>query len=379
MFRSVLLRILETYFRRPLINLLPFMLITAPGIAYVQLREPVYISNASIAIQEESITETTLGLASREFVWRTAADATVTDIQELFASDSIIRSIVSRTDLEQSLQAAGENEQAFFDGVRRAIWVQSVGAQHFVVSARANNPELAQQLTASVITTFLNWNSNLGLADAAASIDFFEDQLAKESAEFEEAQLELRQFLTEFPDTFRGERSEVQQLELDRLTQLANQAAARVSYTRDRYSFALLTYKLAETETEQQFLIIDQPTLPNESEHTPFQSAKVVVLFAAAGIVATLLLLFLRAALDKTCRYPVDVKIKHGLPVLASVSTSSIVARPRYWARKHDDTLVDVHYEAVQLAVNIEPPTMVLIERDKEQIALIARERSEHS
>ena len=378
MFRLIILRVLENFFRRPLLYILPFLLLTAAGIAYIYLQDPTYIAHGGMAVQETNTTQDTLGIAGTEYIWQTPSEVTVDQLDELFESNSIVRSILSQTDLEQELADPETDIDELYEQIRDDVWVQPLGDYHFLISGKSEEPLVAQQLVAATIQTFLNWNSSIGLADASASVEFFEEQLVKETAEFEAAQAAHRQFLIDYPEPIRGDRTDLERLDLERLSALREDASARLTDTRDKLDFAQLSYKLAETEVAQKYLIIDPPDLPDEPEFSLSTTGLTLGLFMLSGFVIGLLLLLINSLFDRTCRFPVDVRLGLKVPTLGGVPTgTSMPTRIRSRARALPTPPVALPAQSAGFRPMIERPTMVIESVDRELMKSLARQRAD--
>ena len=379
MFRMILLRILENFFRRPLLYILPILLATAAGAAYVYFQDPTYIANGGMAVQESNTTQDTLGIDGTEYIWQTPSEVTVDQLEELFESNSIIRSILSQTELESELADPETDIDDLYKEVRNDLWVQPLGDYHFLISGKSEDPLVAQQLVAATIQTFLNWNSSIGLADASASVEFFQEQLIKETAEFEAAQEAHRQFLIDYPEPIRGDRTDLEELDLERLSELREDASKRLTDTRDNLDFAQLSYKLAETEVAQKYLIIDPPDLPEESEFSLSTAGLTMVLFMLGGIVLGLLMLLFNSLLDRTYRFPVDVRLGLRVPTLGGVPVG--LATPQRRASRRQPALpkpaMALPAQSPGFSPTIDPPTMVIENIDRELMKSLARQRAD--
>ena len=383
MFRLIILRILENYFLRPLFNLIPLAIMLTLGLLLQALSKPIYIAHGGLAVQRTNVTENTLGLADRDYVWKTPAETTVEGIEELFTSDSIIRAIIASTDLETYLSDPEIDQDLVYEMVRADVWVEALGDEHFTILAKSEEPLVAQQLVQATINTFLQWNSNIGITDSKASVEFFSDQLVKDEAEFDQAQLALREYLINYPEPIRGERTEIERLELNRLNAVANQAAARYSATRGKLDFATLAAKLAETEVSQRYLIIDEPSLPDEAESSFMQTVMSLIVFGLIGLALSFVLVLVKTAFDRTFRYPVDVRLGlqavtlGGVPIASNMPMAAESHRAR---RRRNKKPVPIYSNPISaqpmgMVPNVDPPTMIIYDAEKALIQELANSR----
>ena len=378
MLRLIILRILESYFRRPLLNLLPFIILTGVGIAFAATKEDIYMSHGGISVQGDSITQEVLGTADEGFVWGlTTSEQAVAEFNELFASDSIVRAIIQKTALEEDFNDPEIDPDDVFKQVREDVWATTIGENNFAVSAKSEYPEVSKQLVDATIDTFLNWNVSLGLSEAQANLDFWNEQVDKEKTSYDNAQAELAGFLTAFPEPVRGSRPEVEQLEIDRLKAVADDAAARYNEARDNSNFAQLNYKQSETAVFQRYLIIDAPRVPDEPETSLTQLVVTVAIFGIIGAILGLLGVFGGAFLDRTFRYPVDVRESLELPVL-SVLPAGVHVDPQPLPQEYSTAPESPQIYRAKLTPNVEPPTLIIMPGEKAELEKIAQERSQH-
>ena len=312
MLRHLLLRVAESYFRHPFLNLTPLFMFTMLGIAYLILQPETYIANSNLAVNSGTITEASLGLRPDGSPWKTPAEFTVSEIDELLESDSMIRSIIYQTDIESTLLEPETDIDLVFEIIRNDIWAIPIGESHFAVFAKSESPEIAVQLVEATTATFLNWNKAVELADAEASVELFSSTFDDSQAEFEAAQAALTQFLIDNPKPVRSLRTEVERIELEKLTKFADQAAARVASSRGRLDYSLLVYKLAEAEAGEKFQILDVPVLPDEPARSISQVVGTLLRFTLLGAIISGLLVLVNAGRDRTVKYPIDVQYLFG-------------------------------------------------------------------
>ncbi len=378
MLRLIILRTLESFFRRPFLSLLPLLILTVAGGFYLSNQEDQYISGGQINVQGESTTSALSGLGGDQSIWTTPAETTKNQYDELLASESFVRAIIAGTSWEEELADPEVDRNELFGYVREDVWTAEVGDNTIAVVAKSTEPETAKQLVDNTIRTFLIWNTTNDLKDAQASVDFYTDLVAKEEARFNNAQDNLTAFLVEHPEPVRGDRTDVEEVEIKRLQAVVDDAAIRFNQARDGIDTAELAYKQAETDTQQKYLVIDEPRLPEDSETSLTGQIITLGIFMTIGGIMGLLGVFGGALLDRTFRYPVDIRESLELPVLGVVPSGEIVdAQPMPSFASSAQAAAPPIYRT-KLTPNVEPPTLIIMPGEKAELEKIAQERNQH-
>ncbi|HFC11336.1 MAG TPA: hypothetical protein ENJ56_00730 [Anaerolineae bacterium] len=379
MLRLIILRTLESYFRRPLLSLLPILILTIAGGFFLYNKEDEFISGGQISIRGgESVVSQLTGLDGESSIWTTPAETTVEQFSELIASESFMRAIIAGTEYEAELANPDTDRYQFFGILRKNVWSDVVGPKTISVGATADSPETAQQLATNLVNAFLNWNTASDLVDAETSVKFFEDSFEKENAIYDQAQAELQAYLIANPEPVRGERTDVQKLEIARLTAVANDAAARVTDQRAALDTARLAYEKAKTDTEQKYRLMDRPGLPDKSLTTKKGQAITLAIFMVIGGLMGLVGVFGSAFLDRTFRYPIDIRESLELPVLGVVPEGTIIEPQPMPAFANGAQAAPPPVYRSKLTPNVEPPTLIIMPGEKAELEKIALERNQH-
>ncbi len=379
MVRLVLLRLLESYFRRPILTLLPILLLSVLGVFFILNQESVYIANGKLRVESQTSVEQLSDTGGGSFSWKTIAQQTVDQFDNLTETDAFVRAVISQTDLEEELLTFDGTEGEFFDQVREDLWAAAIGEDQFGVVGRSTNPEISAQLVVASIESFLQWNINTELKDSKVAVDFYDQQVGEYLAEFDQRQGELREFLRTHPEPDRGERPAIEQLEINRLQALTDDAAKRYTNARDQQEQAKLQVARAESAVRVKYTLVDAPKIPEESEDSLTQKATTLIMFGMLGGVVSLAWIVGAALLDRTFRYPIDVRSGVELPVLAAVPPGERFVSPHLIQLEQEDSDIPEppQYRA-RLVPNVEPPTLIILPSEKEELARIKQERNEY-
>jgi hypothetical protein len=145
----------------------------------------------------------------------------------------------------------------------------------------------------------------------------YQDQL-------DQTRSDLVTYLTDHPQPVRGERPPEEQLELDRLQALVKQAEDRLSSAQNNAESARLSQAKSESVTKQTYMVIDQPQMPQDAKVSTKAIATSLAIFLVVGLFLSVAGIAGGALLDRSLRFPIDVRHGLSLPVLAMVP----VAKP---------------------------------------------------
>jgi hypothetical protein len=178
-----------------------------------------------------------------------------------------------------------------------------------------------------VINTYLQWKINLRLEGSMAAQNFFVDLVEAYKTELDPARRELTDYLTTHPVPLRGERTAEESAEIARLQAIVDQALGRVRDAESKEENARLAMVQTESEVRQTYFTVDEPIMPIAPQRSRKETLFVMAACIAAGFVLTIVAIVGGALLDRTQRFPVDVRHGFGLPVLAVIPESRVDAR----------------------------------------------------
>lgn len=326
MVRIILLRFLESYFRRPLLSLLPLVVALAAGGAFVYTAPPEYVATGRLFVEKESLLASLTSTTNDGSWWITPAQATTGELSELIASRAFTRSVIQKTSLESNMSGGDDAINETFTYYREALSFQPRGDKLVEISAASDNPQLAHEMVVATMDAYVQWKLNADYRESVAAQSFFENLIGPYTEEVEQARAELVAYFRAFPAPVRGERPPEEQLEVDRLTAALNRAEERLSNAQDNEEDARFSQSTSETVTRQTYLVIDQPNVPQAPEVSITGIVQDMAIFVVAGIIFSLAVVGLGALLDTSLRFPFDVRNALSLPVLAMVPRDRQVA-----------------------------------------------------
>jgi len=328
MVRLIILRLLESFFRRPLLSLAPFMLAIAIGVGYILLSPPEYLSSGKIYVEKESLLASLTSSNSDASWWVTPAQATTNEIQELLATNAFVRSAIQQTKLEPLMAGGPDVVWETFTFFRETISVNVVGDKLVEIRATTDDPELSYQMVTATMDTYLKWKMNNDFQESMAAQKFFEELIAPYQAEVDAARQALIDFLSANPEPVRGDRPPSEQFQLDQLKAALARAEERLSTARENEESARLALVKNESLIRQTYQIIDQPEIPLRAEFSLTSFIKNMIIFVAIGVFLSASLIGGGAFLDRSLRLPIDVQNGLGVPLLAFIPASAEMPSP---------------------------------------------------
>jgi uncharacterized protein involved in exopolysaccharide biosynthesis len=328
MVRIVILRLLESYFRHRWLYLVPIVIALGAGGVYVASMPPSYGASGQLYVSQQNLLADLTSSNTGGSWWVSASQATVTEINELIGTQAFIRSVIKKTDLEKQMADGPAAVYETITYARHILNVQSVGDKLVEISATGEDPNVVYQIVGATMDAYVQWKINSGYQESTAASAFFENLMKPYQDEVDQTRSDLITFLTDHPQPVRGDRPPEEQMELDRLQTLVTKAEDRLNSARDNGESARLSQAKSESVTKQTYMVIDQPEVPQDAQISTKTIATNMVLFLVVGIFLSITGIAGGALLDRSLRFPIDVRHGLSLPVLAMVP----IAKPIFLA-----------------------------------------------
>jgi capsular polysaccharide biosynthesis protein len=329
MVRLAILKLLESYFRHRWLYLLPIMLMAvAAGISIVRAK-PLYSSAGSLYIQSGSLVKSLNDLPNANASWWvTPSQVTVNQIKELLQTEAFVRSVVKGTLLEADLNGDLEQRAKVIKDVNKALTVTSAGDNLVTFSAEFEDPQVAYQLASQLPESYVLWKLNSDRQDSLAAQSFFGDLVAPYQAQLDTARRNLQTYIEANPVPVRGDRPELERIEIERLQGEVTQAQTRVEEVRQKEESARLVQIQAERGVRQTYLIIDAPKQPTQRVNGLRTLLMSNLLFLVIGIILSVVGVIGSAVLDGSLRFPVESTLALHLPVIAMIPKVGMLRDP---------------------------------------------------
>jgi capsular polysaccharide biosynthesis protein len=326
--RSIILRLLESYFRHRWLYLLPIGLMAAAMALYIVLVPAPYTAEGTLYVQQETLLSSLTSVRSSGFGFRyvTPSEETVGELYQLMNSDGFMRAVVGQTDLEARMNEGPRVIEETLREAREAVWFHGLGNNLVAINATFTMPRVAAQLVEATIETYTLWKTNISRDESAAAQTFFADLVTTYRTELDAERNTLTTYLVTHPEPVRGNRPPEEAATIAKLTAAVELAEERLRNAENKEEDAQLAVAQTESNIRQSYFVVDAPQVPTEPKRSKKELAMVLALFLAVGGIMSVTGIVGGALLDRSLRFPVDVKQSLQLPVLALIPESA----PRY-------------------------------------------------
>jgi uncharacterized protein involved in exopolysaccharide biosynthesis len=318
--RRVILNILEAFFRRPWLYLLPLLLFSILGASTAMSTTEQFSSVGTMNATSGSLfSELTQSANQPGFGFSTPASVTASNLNQLLRTEEFQREVADRADLTEALDGG------FFDlgDIYRSTSAYDDGDNLVRVQSTTGDPQLSEKFATAAIAAFIQWQIDRDVGESTTAERILESQVAAAEERLDAAQNELDTYFVENQVGPEGERPLAQQLQIDRLSNAAQRAEDHYVAQVDRLDEAKLTTAQTKTVVESRLRLVDEPTFPLAPEPRLRKAVMTFAVFIVLGLIISTALVVLVAALDRTIRVPNDVEAKFGLDVLAVVPETS--------------------------------------------------------
>ncbi|MDZ4716941.1 MAG: lipopolysaccharide biosynthesis protein [Roseiflexaceae bacterium] len=329
MVRLALLKLLESFFRHRWLYLLPILLMAVAAGISVMRAKPLYSSSGSLYIQSGSLVKSLNDLPSASASWWvTPSQVTVNQIRELLQTEAFVRPVVKGTPFETTLNGTPDQLGEAIKAINKSIVVATAGDNLVTFSAEYQDAQVAYQLARQLPESYVLWKLNSDRQDSLAAQSFFGDLVAPYQKQLDTARSNLQSYIEANPAPVRGDRPELERIEINRLQGEVTQAQTRVEEVRQKEESARLAQIQAERGVRQTYLIIDapkQPTLRVNGLRTLLLSN---ILFLVIGVILSVVGVIGSAVLDRSLRFPMESTLALHLPVIAMIPKVRMLRDP---------------------------------------------------
>ncbi|MEZ4681184.1 MAG: hypothetical protein R2932_43920 [Caldilineaceae bacterium] len=327
MFRLILLRLLESYFRHRWLYLLPIVLMGGAMAFYLTLVPAPYIAEGTLYVQQETLLSSLTSVRSSGFGFRyiTASEETVGELYQLMNSDGFMRAVVQQTDLEARMDEGPKVIDDTLTEARDAIWFRSLGNNLVAVNATFTMPRVASQLVGSTIETYIRWKTNISRDESVAAQEFFADLVDTYRGELEAERRVLTNYLITHPEPVRGNRPPEEAAEIAQLSAAVDLAEERLRNAENKKEDAQLALAQTESNIRQSYFVVDAAQIPLEPKRSKKELAMVLAIFMILGGAMSLAGIIGGALLDRSIRFPIDVRQGLQLPILTQIPEAALV------------------------------------------------------
>lgn len=313
---TIILRLIDNIFRRPIRYLLPIAILGFVGYATASTVDE-YRSEGTVAVSETTFLASLTDVRSDDgFSFSTAADVATEEIVGLLQTDAFTTSVLN---VANGTPDGGPYTVETLEAVRDAISVEPLSNTFLRIQAETTTPTAAQSLVLAVIESFVDWQISADLEQTVIAEQFFVDLADSLAIEVNAAEAGLSAFLLENPDPVTGDRPTAEQLQLTELQADLDAATLRYEDALSKQREAELATIQTQTDTRQAFLTVDSPNLPSEPVSRLTSLLVRVMLFAILGTTASVAVAIITTVVDTSIRFPAEVRERLDLEILAVV------------------------------------------------------------
>jgi uncharacterized protein involved in exopolysaccharide biosynthesis len=314
--RRVMLNILEAFFRRPWLHLLPLILLCALGAASVLSMTPQYRSVGTLnATGKSLLNDLTEAANTPGLSFDPPAVVTARQINQLLTTDFFLTRVAD----EAGLGTAIEDGTLLKAQIRDFTGASADGDNLVRISSTSRNAELSERLANATMKSYVDWVVESEVSESTGSADFLEQQVQEAKAESDSAYNDVTDYILTHQAAETDDGPLEQRLELQRYREVFNRAEERYEQALNSRDSAELATAQARVVVQQRLQTVDEPEIPAAPQPRLRKAVLTMFLFAAVGAMLSLALVVMTATLDRSIRVPNDITARFGLDVLAVV------------------------------------------------------------
>ena len=310
----MVVNILETFFKRPLVMLAPLLFMLALGGFTAMSADKEYKSTGVLNVTSDDLLGDLTGTQT-QFTIETAATLTSRAIGEQLQTDLFINRVIERA----GLTTAVETGQRTRDQIRSSISTSTRGDNLVAVSATTSSPAEAQALAEATLAEFRDFVVDNDVGSAQFNSQLLEQALEEAKQEAADAAADLNDYLARHPSGDEDDRPAAEVSEIERLENARSRADDVVADTQTQLDQAQREAQNARLLVEQQLRTLDAPEVPTSPEAGLKQLVLTIGVFFVLGAILSGALIILAAGFDRSIRTPHDIEANFGLDVLAVV------------------------------------------------------------
>jgi len=317
MTQRMVLKLLETFFRHPILHLVPLALLLGLGLFSALGAEKSYRSVGILNATSGTLLSELTG-DTPAFGYETSANLTSRNVQQLIGTDHFLDDVIRRA----GLSTAVDKGLVSRDEIRGSISTWAQGDNLIAVASSTPRPDESQRIAQATLDAFVEYVVSNDIADATVRIDTYEGIRDRYLAEYNEALDALNVYLEEHPAGDEEDRPVAQQLDIARLEDAVSRADDAYVRAETNVNDATLAADVARTVVSRQLRVIDEPQLPIAPLAGLRQAVLTVTIFAVLGAMLSIGIVVVTSMLDRTIRIPQDVTARFGVEVLAIVPSA---------------------------------------------------------
>ncbi len=325
--RYMVVRMLDSFFRRWWLYLIPVVLLVGLGASKVAAAKSTYVASGTVNVASSTLLSTLSDVRGNpSYGYDTPATATGKQLNALVQTDQFVRDVAATAGLNGQLSSG----LITLDQVRAAVTSFAAGPNVLKVSATYADPATAQKLATATINRYIEMVLGSEVSDSTAAQSFYSQLAAKYKSEVTTARQRLEDYFAAHPSTPGKPRPDQEISDLSNLNSNATQAENRYNQAVGKSEDAQSSIQQVKSDINQRLRIVDAPQAGIKQAQLK-KSLLSFGMFFLIGLLLTLGMVVIATVLDRSVRNAVDVRDRLGLRLLATIPDvgSSLAARPK--------------------------------------------------
>jgi uncharacterized protein involved in exopolysaccharide biosynthesis len=313
------LRLLESFFRRWWLYLVPVVLLGVLGFMSVSGTKKKFESSGTFNVESSTVLSNLSGDNGQSNGYDTPAAATSKRINATLGTDQFIKDVASRAGIAGALT----------NGTITPAWIRSSlssttnGSNLVRVIAVNEDPQVAQRLASATIDAYTQSVIDSAASQSTAAVAFFDNLIKTYQTDVDNAQAKLDDYVKAHPAPAIGARPEDEQAEITRLTADLTEARNNYNGTVGKRQDAQLSVEQAKADMGQRMRLVDAPQIPAGPQPRLKSMVFGFGTFVALGVVLSIAAVVLATLMNHSVQTAADVKDRLGARLLAVVPDSS--------------------------------------------------------
>jgi uncharacterized protein involved in exopolysaccharide biosynthesis len=256
--RSLMVRLLETFFRRWYLYLVPLVILGVVGFLSISGTKSKFESTGTFNVEDSTVLSNLNGGSTNEAFGETPATTTSRQINSTLQTDQFIKDIATRSGLDQALQSGTITTQ----WIRSSLSAVPNGSNLVTIVSVNEDPQIAQRLARSTIDAYVQSVVDAASSQSTAATSFFGGLITTYQADVDTAQKALDDYVASHPGPAVGQRPENEQTQINKLNNAITLAQANLNAATSKNQDAELTTAQTKADVGQRLRLVDAPNLP---------------------------------------------------------------------------------------------------------------------
>ncbi len=311
-----MLRLLETFFRRWYLYLVPVVILAVVGVMSVSGTKSKFQSVGTINVTDSTVLGNLNGTNTQSNPFGdTPATTTAKQINSTLQTDQFVKDIATRAGLDNTL-ATGKITEKW---IRSSLTASPNGQNLVSVVATNEDPQVAEHLAQATIDGYVQSVIDAASSQSKAAVTFFDNLVTTYQGDITTAQQALDAFVAAHPTPALGQRPEDEQAQINSLNTNLTQAQTNYNTALGKRQDAELSTEQTKADVGQRVKLVDAPKPPLAPQGKTKTMVASFATFLALGILLSVGAVVLATVLNHTLLTAADVKERLGIRVLAVV------------------------------------------------------------